>query len=50
MTAYFVYPVVFLVLLCLASVLADAFLELWEDCDDDEIIELEKYRASDDIN
>jgi hypothetical protein len=50
MTAYFVYPVVFLVLLCLAAVLTDTFLELWEDCDDDEIIELEKYRANDDTN
>lgn len=50
MSPYFIYPIVFFGLLCLASILTDTFLELWEDCDDDEIIELEKHRANDDSN
>ena len=50
MSPYFIYPLVFFGLLCLAAILTDTFLELFEDLDDDDIIELEKHRANDDSN
>ena len=50
MSAYFLYPVLFLILACLVHLITEVFWSLWEDCDEDEIQDLEKYRANDDIN
>jgi hypothetical protein len=50
MSAYFFYPLLFVTLICLVNLIVDVFWSLWDDCDEDEIHDLEKYRRSDDSN
>lgn len=50
MSSYVIYPLMFLVLIYILSVVVDLFWSLWDECEEDEIHDLEKYRSNDDIN
>ena len=50
MSTYFYLIMITGILFCLIAMISDAFWSLWDECEDDEISDLEQYRSSDDTD
>jgi len=50
MNNFWLYSLLFAMLICLIYAASKLFWSFWEDCDEDELQELEKYRRNSDSN